>query len=40
MSWLFGGNMAMRKVVFEERGLFDEELSGFGSMISSGLATR
>lgn len=30
VSWLFGGNMAVRKVVFERRGLFDEELSGFG----------
>lgn len=29
VTWLFGGNMALRKVVFEQRGLFDEELSGF-----------
>lgn len=27
---LFGGNMALRKAVFERRGFFDDELSGFG----------
>lgn len=30
VNWLLGGNMALRKRVFEQRGLFDEELSGFG----------
>jgi glycosyltransferase involved in cell wall biosynthesis len=30
VKWLFGGNMAVRRAVFQRRGLFDEELSGFG----------
>lgn len=30
VEWLLGGNMAVRKTVFSERGLFDQELSGYG----------
>jgi hypothetical protein len=29
VDWLFGGNMALRRAIFETRGLFDEELTGF-----------
>ncbi len=29
-GWLLGGNMAVRKRVFEGRGLFDEDLRGYG----------